>query len=94
MAARGQRPARRHEPLVLRLARWSSALAMIVIAVSACRIYGETDVGGALAAPRQWLLAAIWLLAQNALVYALYEVFSGRLRRGLELSRAFRREVA
>lgn len=94
MAAREQRPARRHEPLVLRLARGSSALAMVVIAVSACRMYGETDAGGTLAVPRQWLMAAVWLLAQNALVYALYEVFSGRLRRGLDAWRAFRREVA
>ena len=94
MAAQGRQPFRRQEPLVLRLARWSSAMAMVVIAVSACRIYGEPDVGGTLAAPRQWLLAATWLLAQNALVYGLYSVFSRRLWRVLDSLRVLRREVA
>lgn len=72
----GKRP----EPLVLRITRWSSALAVGVVMASACRIYGDVDFGGTLAAVQQWQAAALWLLAQNILVYFVYFVFSGRWR--------------
>lgn len=79
-------------PLWLRLTHWLNALAVVVMVLSGWRIYnaaplfpfrfpGEITLGGWLAGALQWHFAAMWLLVLNGLLYLLFNLASGRLRR-------------
>ena len=81
-------------PLVVRIAHWINALAVLVMIASGWRIYNasplfgftfppDITLGGWLAGALQWHFAAMWLLALNGLVYVGYGVFSGHFRRKL-----------
>lgn len=81
-------------PLVVRITHWLNALAVLVMIASGWRIYNasplfewrfppELTLGGWLAGALQWHFAAMWLLALNGIVYLLYGIFSGHLRRKL-----------
>jgi thiosulfate reductase cytochrome b subunit len=81
-------------PWVVRVTHWINALAILIMVVSGWRIYNASPLfdfkfpaawtlGGWLAGAIQWHFAAMWLLVINGLVYLLYSVFSGHLRRDL-----------
>ncbi len=81
-------------PAVVRITHWINAFAILVMVVSGWRIYNadplfpfkfpnELTLGGWLAGALQWHFAAMWLLALNGLVYLLYGLVSGHLRRKL-----------
>ncbi len=81
-------------PRVVRITHWINALAILIMVVSGWRIYNASPLfdfkfpaawtlGGWLAGAIQWHFAAMWLLVINGLVYLLYSVFSGHLRRDL-----------
>jgi len=87
-------PARRDtvHPLWLRLTHWLNALAVLIMVLSGWRIYNasplfpfsfpnDITLGGWLAGAIQWHFAAMWLLVTNGLLYLLFNVLSGRLRR-------------
>lgn len=76
----------------LRVMHWLNALAVIVLILSGWRIYNATGflgfkipkditLGGWLGGALQWHFAAMWLLAINGLLYLLFNLLSGRLRR-------------
>jgi len=81
-------------PLIVRIAHWINALAILVMVASGWRIYNASPLfefrvpdaltlGGWLAGALQWHFAAMWLLAANGLVYVLYGIASGHFRRKL-----------
>lgn len=81
-------------PLIVRIAHWTNALAVLVMVASGWRIYNasplfgfafpdDVTLGGWLAGALQWHFAAMWLLGLNGLVYVGYGVFSGHFRRKL-----------
>jgi thiosulfate reductase cytochrome b subunit len=81
-------------PLVVRIAHWINAVAILIMVLSGWRIYNasplfgfkfppEWTLGGWLAGALQWHFAAMWLLAVNGLVYVAYGIFSGHFRRKL-----------
>src|SRR2546421_8255396 len=81
-------------PLVVRIAHWINALAVLLMITSGWQIYNasplfsfsfpdELTLGGWLAGALQWHFAAMWLLALNGLVYLGYGIFSGHFRRKL-----------
>jgi thiosulfate reductase cytochrome b subunit len=82
-------------PLVVRITHWINALAILVMVASGWRIYNAAPLfesftfpdaltlGGWLAGALQWHFAAMWLLALNGLVYAVYGIVSGHFRRKL-----------
>lgn len=76
MHKREQQRGKRQAPRVLRLTCWSSAVALAVVVASAVRIHGDFEFVGTLADAQRLQFAAMWLLAQNGLVYVLYRVFS------------------
>lgn len=95
-AAPQDRPAEWVEihPLIVRVAHWINALAILVMVTSGWRIYnasplfdfripGAWTLGGWLAGALQWHFAAMWLLAANGLVYVVYGIASGHFRRKL-----------
>lgn len=76
----------------LRVMHWLNALAVIVLMMSGWRIYNATGflgftipkgitLGGWLGGALQWHFAAMWLLAINGLLYLLFNLLGGRLRR-------------
>ena len=84
----------RVHPLVVRITHWINAFAIFIMVVSGWRIYNadplfgfkfpaEWTLGGWLAGALQWHFAAMWLLALNGLIYLVYGVVSGHLRRKL-----------
>ena len=84
----------RIHPLIVRIAHWINALAILMMVASGWRIYNadrlfnfrfpdEITLGGWLAGALQWHFAAMWLLVLNGLVYLGYGIFSGHLRRKL-----------
>ena len=91
-------------PLIVRIAHWINACAMVVMIGSGWQIYnaspifpfrfpGALTLGGWLGGALQWHFAAMWLLAANGLVYLAYGFFSGRfVRKFLPIS--FRAIVA
>ncbi len=81
-------------PLLVRITHWLNALAILVLVLSGWRIYNaaplfefkfprEVTLGGWLGGALQWHFAAMWLLALNGLVYAVYGLVSGHFRRKL-----------
>ena len=81
-------------PLVVRITHWINAFAILIMVVSGWRIYNadplfpfkfpaDLTLGGWLAGALQWHFAAMWLLALNGLVYLVYGLVSGPLRRKL-----------
>ena len=82
----------RVHPLLVRIAHWVNALAILVMVMSGWKIYNasplfdfmfpnELTLGGWLAGALQWHFAAMWLLALNGLIYLAYGIGSGHLRR-------------
>lgn len=81
-------------PLVVRLAHWTGAFAMICMILSGWQIYNASPIlpfvfprwatlGGWLAGALAWHFAAMWLLMASGLVYLVYGVTSGHFRRDL-----------
>jgi thiosulfate reductase cytochrome b subunit len=81
-------------PLVVRIAHWINALAILVMITSGWKIYNasplfdfafpnEITLGGWLAGALQWHFAAMWLFVLNGLVYVAYGIVSGHFRRKL-----------
>ena len=81
-------------PLVVRIAHWLNALAILVMITSGWKIYNasplfdftfpdEITLGGWLAGALQWHFAAMWLFVLNGLVYVAYGIVSGHFRRKL-----------
>ena len=79
-------------PRWLRLTHWLNALAVLVMVTSGWRIYNASPLydfsfpasitlGGWLGGALQWHFAAMWFLAINGLVYLVFNLFSGRLKR-------------
>lgn len=81
-------------PLIVRIAHWINALAILAMVTSGWRIYNASPLfdfripdawtlGGWLAGALQWHFAAMWLLAANGLVYVAYGIASGHFKRKL-----------
>ena len=81
-------------PLIVRIAHWLNALAVLVMMTSGWKIYNadpqfnfrfpdEVTLGGWLAGALQWHFAAMWLFVVNGMVYVAYGVLSGHFRRKL-----------
>ena len=81
-------------PLVVRIAHWLNALAVLMMITSGWRIYnadplfdfafpGPVTLGGWLAGALQWHFAAMWLFVLNGIVYVAYGILSGHFRRKL-----------
>jgi len=81
-------------PLIVRIAHWINALAILVMVTSGWRIYNasplfpfrfpnEISLGGWLAGALQWHFAAMWVLVTNGIVYVTLGIVSGRFRRKL-----------
>ena len=79
-------------PLMVRIAHWLNALAIVIMITSGWRIYDASPLfsfeipsgltlGGWLAGALQWHFAAMWLLVLNGTVYVTYGIFSGHFRR-------------
>jgi len=79
-------------PLLVRIAHWINALAILVMVTSGWKIYNASPIfdfsfpdqatlGGWLAGALQWHFAAMWVLALNGLIYLAYGIVSGHLRR-------------
>ena len=90
-------------PLVVRVTHWINAFAMVCMVMSGWAIYNASPlfafrfpvwatVGGWLGGSIAWHFAAMWLLCANGLLYLVYGVASGHLRRKLLPLRA--RDVA
>jgi thiosulfate reductase cytochrome b subunit len=84
----------RLHPLLVRVTHWVNAFAILIMVASGWRIYnasplfgfrfpGELTLGGWLAGAIQWHFAAMWLLAVNGVIYLVYGIVSGHLRRKL-----------
>ena len=81
-------------PLVVRIAHWLNALAVLMMITSGWRIYNAdplfdfafpepVTLGGWLAGALQWHFAAMWLFVLNGIVYVAYGILSGHFRRKL-----------
>jgi thiosulfate reductase cytochrome b subunit len=81
-------------PLVVRIAHWINALAVLMMITSGWQIYnasplfdfsfpGAITLGGWLAGALQWHFAAMWLFVLNGIVYLTYGIVSGHFRRRL-----------
>lgn len=81
-------------PLIVRIAHWVNALAVLMMITSGWQIYNasplfdwsfprELALGGWLAGGIQWHFAAMWLFVLNGLVYVGYGILSGHFRRRL-----------
>jgi len=88
-----ERPPRIH-PLLVRIAHWVNAAAMIVMVMSGWAIHNahpiapflfpeSVTLGGGLIGALQWHFAAMWVLGANGLIYLVYGVASGRFARKL-----------
>lgn len=81
-------------PVIVRIAHWINAVAMIVMITSGWKIYNASPIfpflfpeavtlGGWLGGAIQWHFAAMWLLAINGGIYLGYGILSGRFSRKL-----------
>jgi thiosulfate reductase cytochrome b subunit len=81
-------------PLVVRVAHWLNALAVLIMITSGWQIYNASPLfgfsfpdaltlGGWLAGALQWHFAALWLFVVNGAIYVAYGIFSGHFRRKL-----------
>jgi thiosulfate reductase cytochrome b subunit len=79
-------------PAWLRAMHWLNALAVVVLMLSGWRIYNATaflgfaipselTLGGWLGGAIQWHFAAMWVLGINGLLYLVFNLATGRLRR-------------
>jgi thiosulfate reductase cytochrome b subunit len=80
-------------PLIVRVAHWTNALAMIILITSGWKIYNDEVIFGFLHFPEwmvlglwaqhalQWHFFAMWILMINGLVYLAYGLLSGRFLR-------------
>ena len=79
-------------PVIVRICHWLNVIAMVLMVMSGWRIYNaspiwqfrfpaDATIGGWLGGAIQWHFAGMWLLVFNGLLYLLYNLFSGRLRR-------------
>ncbi|MCW3848039.1 cytochrome b/b6 domain-containing protein [Sphingomonas sp. LB-2] len=87
------RPAPIH-PLLVRIAHWINAIAMVVMVMSGWAIHNahpiapflfpeSVTLGGGLIGALQWHFAAMWVLGINGLIYLVYGFASGRFARKL-----------
>jgi len=92
VAAGQQTPWIRVHPLVVRIAHWINALAILIMLASGWRIYNASPLfsfkipayltlGGWLGGALQWHFAAMWLLVANGAIYLVYGLLSGHFRR-------------
>ena len=76
-------------PLIVRMAHWTNAVAMIVMISSGWQIYNASPIfpfrfpealtlGGWLGGALQWHFAAMWLIVINGGIYLVYGFASGR----------------
>ena len=81
-------------PWLVRVTHWINALAILAMVTSGWRIYNasplfdfrfpkDITLGGWLGGGLQWHFAMMWLLAINGLIYLLYGILFGHLRRHL-----------
>jgi thiosulfate reductase cytochrome b subunit len=81
-------------PLIVRIAHWVNALAVLMMITSGWRIYNadplfplffpdQITLGGWLAGALAWHFAAMWLFVLNGMVYVAYGILSGHFRRKL-----------
>ena len=79
-------------PLLVRIAHWVNALAILVMLLSGWKIYNASPLfdftfpdaltlGGWLAGALQWHFAAMWLLVLNGMIYLAYGIVTGHLWR-------------
>jgi thiosulfate reductase cytochrome b subunit len=80
-------------PLIIRIAHWTNALAIIILITSGWKIYNDEVIFGILHVPEwmvlgiwaqhalQWHFFAMWILMINGLVYLAYGLLSGRFLR-------------
>jgi thiosulfate reductase cytochrome b subunit len=80
-------------PLIIRIAHWTNALAIIILITSGWKIYNDEVIFGILHFPEwmvlgiwaqhalQWHFFAMWILMINGLVYLAYGLLSGRFLR-------------
>jgi len=79
-------------PVIVRICHWLNVIAIVLMVMSGWRIYNaspiwqfrfpaDATIGGWLGGAIQWHFAGMWLLVANGLLYLLYNIFSGRLRR-------------
>jgi thiosulfate reductase cytochrome b subunit len=80
-------------PLIIRVAHWTNALAIIILITSGWKIYNDEVIFGILHFPEwmvlgiwaqhalQWHFFAMWILMINGLVYLAYGLLSGRFLR-------------
>ncbi|HTP94972.1 MAG TPA: cytochrome b/b6 domain-containing protein [Burkholderiales bacterium] len=84
----------RIHPLLVRITHWINAFAILIMVTSGWRIYNasplfdfrfprDITLGGWLGGALQWHFAAMWLLAINGVIYLLYGILSGHVRRKL-----------
>lgn len=80
------------QPVWLRVTHWLNVLAVLIMVTSGWRIYDASPIfnfsfpvgitlGGWLGGALLWHFAAMWLLVVNGLVYLVWNVGSGRIRR-------------
>jgi thiosulfate reductase cytochrome b subunit len=78
-------------PLVVRIAHWINAFAMLVMIFSGWRIYNaaplfdfripsDVTLGGWLGGALQWHFAAMWLVVLNGIGYIIYGVIAGHFK--------------
>jgi thiosulfate reductase cytochrome b subunit len=81
-------------PLIVRVAHWVNALAVLMMITSGWRIYNAdplfpitfpdgVTLGGWLAGALAWHFAAMWLFVVNGIVYVAYGILFGHFRRKL-----------
>ncbi len=81
-------------PLTVRITHWTNAIAMSVMIMSGLQIHNAypmlrfafpkvLTLGGWLGGAIRWHFAAMWLLVANGVVYLVYGIASGRIRRKL-----------
>jgi thiosulfate reductase cytochrome b subunit len=79
-------------PVIVRVAHWVNAIAMIVMITSGWQIYNASPIflfrfpealtlGGWLGGALQWHFAAMWLIVTNGAIYLVYGFASGRFAR-------------
>ena len=81
-------------PLIVRVTHWIGAVAMLCMITSGWQIYNASPIlpfvfpawatlGGWLGGALNWHFAAMWVLAGSGLVYLVYGLASGHLRRDI-----------
>ncbi|PUA17850.1 cytochrome b/b6 domain-containing protein [Glaciimonas sp. PCH181] len=90
--ATADKPRRIIHPLLVRVAHWTNAFAIVCMVMSGWGIYNASPLfgfdfphwatlGGWLGGAIAWHLAAMWLLVVNGLIYLGYGLLAGHFRR-------------